>query len=440
MKKLIIVIGILLITCSCKSISTEPNQGSTMPTPLSTEKSIVIDKTEPVATSKVINLVPNGMKQSYYADNKKMLAKGDLNHDSVEDTAIITENENSDIEERNLIIYFGNKDKTYTQSIVANGVIMCKDCGGAAYSDPVVNMVVSRGSLLISGGVGSSSGETYSYRFQYKAKEWVLIGYTEAFYSNNTEEASQRDLNLITGDYILKKGKSLDKLSITDHGKKRPRSLVKLIDFHGDPYDDALSKIENDPHLGMITVSPDGERVFYTFNDLGNDFVEEMGQGFVKNLNNDADPILLIGAHDYIGKVVWSPDSQFLLIDMGTSPGRTGLLYDSNMLQIGEDIHYSGTILFSPDSSKLAYSSGDLNDVKSIAENYLEGNASDDLVIFELSTNKRYVLMACTETTAYGIKSWINNREIQYDENTYSIVDDEFDIKEDAGTISILEK
>jgi hypothetical protein len=438
-------IGIVVVLMLCTACTSRVEKPVSQSTGVGIQEQVSETETSPPSadtktTSTVKNgskvnvnlnsLAPKSMKVSQFANEVPMRAIGDLNKDGIDDVVVVADTEDPSLE-RNLVIYLGNGNGDYILAVNAKGVIMCKECGGAAYADPVLDLEITNGSIIVDGAVGSSSGEKYKYRFKYTNEDWFLIGYTDWFYSYNTGEASERDLNLLTGDFIYKTGKSMDSLKVSEKGKKPPRELVKLVDFHGDPYNDALYKLETSGDYGMITVSPNGKLVFFV--KLPSDYKEGDlvdGHSYIQNLDS-LETVEVLGINDYIGYVLWSNDSKYIFVDGGTSVGRSGHLYTASAEKL-KAISYSGRASFSPDSTKLAYSSGELNDVETIAVG-VDGDAASDVIIYDITNDKDKQLLLATPTTDYGVDSWIGNGTIKYYKTTYSMANDKLSSKEDVG-------
>jgi hypothetical protein len=113
-------------------------------------------------------------------------------------------------------------------------VIMCKDCGGV-YGDPLDNLTISNGSILLSFHGGSRDRWYYKYRFQYRDSDWYLIGETTGQYlTTDLSSGSEIDVNLITGDYIEKQSNKEGTLIESKRGKTEKKKLAKLMDFNSD--------------------------------------------------------------------------------------------------------------------------------------------------------------------------------------------------------------
>ncbi|KZE75117.1 hypothetical protein AV654_27615 [Paenibacillus elgii] len=214
------------------------------------------------------SLIPVGKSLSLLSNGQKAIARGDLNKDGMDDLAIIVEDPKDSMTERDLILFFGNAAGAYEQSIYAKEAITCKDCGGV-FGEPLEELFIKNNTLLFTFHGGSSDRWYSKYRFQYRDRDWVLIGYTGgSYHTMDVYQGEEEDINLLTGDFILKKSDKKDpagKLIETEKGKRPKRKLVKLSEFKGKIYDEAvIERVEADKGNRDITPSPDRQFVFFT--------------------------------------------------------------------------------------------------------------------------------------------------------------------------------
>lgn len=184
------------------------------------------------------DFIPVGWHILEAYEGEQAVAKGDLNKDGIEDIAAVIEAKNSatgEVPERALLILFGEANKSYTLSIMAEKAVLKANEGGV-FGDPFESIEIDRGTVLLS-FYGGSNWRWYSrYRFRYQDEDWYLIGATQGSYFNAThtiENADEIDYNLLTGDYIEKKTDKKGK-SVIVKGNRGRRPLVKLKEFEGD--------------------------------------------------------------------------------------------------------------------------------------------------------------------------------------------------------------
>lgn len=159
-------------------------------------------------------------------------ANGDLNKDGLPDVVGIiekTEFKTSEAPPRIMFILFKENDG-YRLSIQSGKAILKADEGGI-WGDPLQDLLINRGSVVLTFYGGSSSRWGYTYRFRYQNGGWFLIGATFDTQNINTGEGVRNDHNLLTGITIStttdeKSGKRVEKT--ISRGKK---PLINLKDF-----------------------------------------------------------------------------------------------------------------------------------------------------------------------------------------------------------------
>jgi hypothetical protein len=229
MKKIIvsfIIVLFCIFTIACSGSTKIPEQ---------VQESHPAQKTiEETKSRSIDDLIPKGWELFERGQGEPVKTEGDLNEDGISDIAAVIKKtgENKEVQPRALLIAFGNKDKSYTLSTIAEKSILGADKGGV-WGDPLEGISINRGSVLISFYGGSNWRWYQSYRFRYQDKGWYLIGATLGSYFTGTtdrENADEEDFNLITGDYIIKKTNDNSK-QITTKGNRGKRPLVNLKDF-----------------------------------------------------------------------------------------------------------------------------------------------------------------------------------------------------------------
>ncbi|MCP3775557.1 WD40 repeat domain-containing protein [Paenibacillus sp. MZ04-78.2] len=363
------------------------------------------------------SLIPAGKELSLLRNGKKAVARGDLNKDGIDDLAIIVEDPKETMAERDLLLYFGNATGAYEQSIYAKKAILCKDCGGVN-GDPLDDFSANNSTVLI-GFHGGSNERWYSkYRFQYRDRDWFLIGYTGgSYHTTDVYRGEEEDINLLTGDFILKKSDKNDpggKLIQTEKGKRPKRKLVKLSEFKGKIYDETvIERVEADKGNQDITPSPDRQFVFFT--------KEKKETNFIWNID-EAQPKEIRGIASRVGSAIWSPNSKWIMVDSGTSPIRTGQIVDPATGKIILEVNYlsAGKISFSPDNSRLLYARGS-EELPSVKDQYVdEGRIS--IIVLDLGTSKEKIVKEGTETVDYYFPKWKDDHQISYTKTINSVL------------------
>lgn len=160
---------------------------------------------------------------------------GDLNSDGINDVAMVIEKNGETGAQalpRSLMILLGNKQKSYSISVIATKAVLLSNEGGV-FGDPFENITIDRGSVLLSFYGGSNYRWFSYYRFRFQDNGWYLIGATLGSYYNATttrDKADTEDYNLLTGDYVFKKVNDKGEL-ITTKGNRGKKKLVNLKDF-----------------------------------------------------------------------------------------------------------------------------------------------------------------------------------------------------------------
>lgn len=168
----------------------------------------------------------------------KIMAKadGDLNKDGIPDAVfVLKENaeEKGGAETENmkriLVIIFGTPSGGYKLSATSKEAVLCKDCGGI-FGDPFVGVRIVRGVIAVEHYGGSRDRWGYIHRWRYQNGGWFLIGLTVRNEDTMEGTCEVTDINLITGDRIVEKGRIEGKKNIT-RSKVPVKKLQKLSDF-----------------------------------------------------------------------------------------------------------------------------------------------------------------------------------------------------------------
>lgn len=204
------------------------------------KKESVSTEVESKTSKDIYGLIPREWKILEKVKGKPEIVEGDLNKDGISDIAAVIEgvSETEKSSSRALLIAFGNKDKTYTLSIIANKSILRVDLGGV-WGDPLESISIDRGSVAITFYGGSNWRWYRTYRFRYQENNWYLIGATLGSYFDGKvtrENADEEDYNLLTGDYIVKKTNDNGN-QITTKENRGKKALVNLKDFVVDSED-----------------------------------------------------------------------------------------------------------------------------------------------------------------------------------------------------------
>lgn len=161
------------------------------------EKSNDVLFEEDIQTSNIKEFIPKGYKAV-------KRAKGDMNKDGIADMAIIADEE-SKTEEfpgRVLLLLFKGQDGKYSLSAKSDKAVMKVGEGGvvALNSDPLNDMKIENGVLIIDYWGGSRERWNLSYRFRFENNNWFLIRANEGWEDSLMEKGSEsKSFNLVTG-------------------------------------------------------------------------------------------------------------------------------------------------------------------------------------------------------------------------------------------------
>jgi len=147
----------------------------------------------------------DGNMEIFIPENWQIIKKteGDLNKDKLADVVIVIEQEkqNLPLEEvapRALLIAFQKNNGSYELSIQSDKAILMANEGGI-FGDPLEEISVDKGSLLIKFYGGSNWRWQNIYRFRYQDNDWYLIGATFTDYHTISGDGIIEDYNLLTG-------------------------------------------------------------------------------------------------------------------------------------------------------------------------------------------------------------------------------------------------
>jgi hypothetical protein len=174
--------------------------------------------------------IPNGYHLCEVS-GEKALVEGDLNKDGISDLALVIEGDEKvgASAPRILIIAFGKEDRTYSVSVIARTAILKSDEGGM-WGDPFEGISIKDGSIHLSFYGGSAWRWADNYQFRYQDGDWYLIGATESFINVGNNVGTEKDYNLLTGDYIIT-DYAEDGTSKVTNGSFVKRNQYRLEDF-----------------------------------------------------------------------------------------------------------------------------------------------------------------------------------------------------------------
>ncbi len=151
-------------------------------------------------------------------------AKGDLNKDSVDDKAIVVEAPEgvkepgnwckpesafSEASARSLIVWLSQPDGTFDLSVDDPKLLLRADEGGV-FGDPLEDITMERGALVVHYFGGSRWRWVYTQRFRLEADGFALIGYTDTSVDSATLATVTYDYNALSGKVLIEVEESED--------------------------------------------------------------------------------------------------------------------------------------------------------------------------------------------------------------------------------------
>jgi len=183
----------------------------------------------------------------------------DLNNDKRDDVILIFKNKLEDLEKgedidkdnsneikynRILVILF-KTDAGYSMAAKANNLTICKVCGFAMHPIDDESIQLRNGGFTLFQYGGRTQQWSLTRKFRYLNGDFYMIGMTDerhSFYMNatpcnsGTPGSSYHDINLVTGDRIVKKIDD-DCKTINRHDKIKIKPLIKIASVNLNSYD-----------------------------------------------------------------------------------------------------------------------------------------------------------------------------------------------------------
>ena len=168
------------------------------------------------------------------------------------------------------------------------------------------------------------------------------------------------------------------------------------------------SKLNKDTY--GIAVSFDNNYVAYVQGDT--QLLE--GQLFLWKVEDNS-PKLIDGVKDRICKLYWSPDSQYIFVDIGTSAQRAGIIVSTKDNKALYGIAYTGGPIWSPDSKYVAV--GMVSKIQPITPTELDG--VQDMVLFNIQTREKKIIAQATSEYDFIPREWDKDGTLHYDKHYY---------------------
>lgn len=143
----------------------------------------------------------------------------------------------------------------------------------------------------------------------------------------------------------------------------------------------------------------------------------EDGQAYIWKVGDDSPLPIAQGVADrYFFE--WSPDSDYLLLDTGTSRHRGGQIYHVTTGKLSEPFSYISQFVFSPDAKWAAFSR--LSGIKSPQKYGMEDEETEDMWLYDLTAMKQTKLLQADDHTEYFPREWKSETELLYSKQDYA--------------------
>jgi Tol biopolymer transport system component len=168
---------------------------------------------------------------------------------------------------------------------------------------------------------------------------------------------------------------------------------------------DALSQRKD---VYGITWSPNKTAVAYVQGDA--QILE--GQMFLWRVG-DKEPSVINNVQGRICEFFWSPNSKYVITDLGTSAQRQGFIVSAKKLEKIAEVNYTGNPCWSPDSKLVAV--GVVTPVEPLPPWELDGTV--DLALYDIETGNLNVIEEGSHEVYYRPSSWESKGTLLYEKH-----------------------
>lgn len=207
-----------------------------------------------------------------------------------------------------------------------------------------------------------------------------------------------RIIEQYVGDEASDKISSAEDMETMNNESMKP---LKLEESNYTSIDEILKKRED---IDIMEWSPDKSCIAFLINDI-----DWGGKMYLWHVG-DPKPTEIQAEKDMICEFIWSPDSEYVIADIGTSVSRTGYVVRSQDCEFLYNINYIGSIFWSPDSKYIAMEQE--SEVKSIVLTELDGTT--DIYLFNIETEEMQIIDKGTPEYGLCITSWDSDGTLRY--------------------------
>lgn len=127
-------------------------------------------------------------------------------------------------------------------------------------------------------------------------------------------------------------------------------------------------------------------------------------------------PTIIEGLNERICEIIWSPNNNYVFVDIGTSALRAGYIVEAKEYTVRQNIVYTGNAQWSPDSLWIAV--GMESTIQPVTPTELNGVR--DLVIFNIETGEKKIIAKATSEYDYVPRKWDQNGTLHYEKYCYT--------------------
>ncbi|SCG82781.1 hypothetical protein DW1_1208 [Proteiniborus sp. DW1] len=214
-------------------------------------------------------------------------------------------------------------------------------------------------------------------------------------------QATAKIIRIIEQDVSDETSNKISSVEVMEAMNDDSMKLLKLEESNYASIDEALKKRED---IDIMEWSPDESCIAFLISDI------DWGGKMYLWHTGAPEPVEIQAEKDMICEFIWSPDSEYVIADIGTSISRTGYVVRSKDNALLYNIGYIGNFLWSPDSKFIAMTLE--SEEKSIALTELDGTT--DIYLFNIETEEMQIIDKGTPEYGLCITSWDSDGTLRY--------------------------